>query len=1375
MRSRLLAWRPVPRPDDDALGDTQVPPSEDEDPAFAPTMNGPLAADGVDVTSLLVEQGGRYRRRGELGRGGMGRVLLVFDEQFGREIALKELLAQAENDGSGAGVSVGVVARFLREARVTGQLEHPGIVPVHELGRRADGSLYYTMQRIRGRSLTSKLAEAQTMAQRLELLIHFRHVCEAMAYAHSRGVVHRDLKPDNVMVGEFGETLIVDWGLAKVRGEDDPRGADISQRLEIAALGGAASTIDGHAIGTPAYMSPEQARGDLPQIDERSDVWGLGAMLFELLTGRPPHTGEKAVEVLQKVIDDRPPRVRDVEPKAPPELAAIADRALLRDPSSRYPGAEALAAEIRAFQDGARVHAYEYSSLETLRRFVAKNRAASIAAGVIALAVVAGTLVSYRAYESERVLREHAEARRDDAVERRDEAEQALVDARLAFARSLVEHADVALDAGDPAAAAIYAAGALVHDPTNPASPSYVERPVGAEDAHDAAVRAARAFGTYLDAEDARRYVFVRRIDAASAAGALAPDGRTLVFPAGAELAIEPADGGARRALPLRVDRVLGFLDEARAILAAGPQSGIYALASGERLHALPEGTCAAAAFEDRVAVALDDGAIVVLARDGYEELGRFEAPGEGVAWAGPAHLVVGGPGQSAIERWPWPPGPRDARVELPSPARVVVGDAHGARVVLGLADPIVAVLAGEPFAIGATHDAHGEVSGAAWLDAGLFATAEGADRVVVRNAAAGHRLDTLHVPRALGHRVESGGRLALLAALPQRDPARPVRGSIFRYERHRQRRTRSLASSIHEVRVDGRRHRVLAATLRTLEAFPLTREGLGERTTLAELPPEVGHPTRLATARADRIAVVTDRGAVLLVVDGASQIVFPPTGAVDCALGLAFAEGGDVLYAGGADGSVRRWHVSAGRAGAPIGGHEGPVCGLDVAARGAVLVTSSADGTVRFVAPDSGRLEREVERTDAGFTDVAFSPDGARIAVGDDAGWVTLIERASGAQRARFLAHEGAIARLSWSPDGAHLATAGGGPHGALLPRRERADRPPRADRGACAQRRGVGARRVPLPAGRRDPRAPGDHAAPRRARSRAPAPDRAGPRGLAARGARARPRELTNARDFSPLSVGFGAVPRHPERMIATRSEPTTCREHGLRYDAATHDGCVLCRRASSAPPRRRPAPPRALLIAGAGALALAFAVGVVYAVRDGAPADPAAVPASDPLAQYLAQARAELDAMPVEESRQALEGIGEEARAGTLDTRARRARIRTLIAEVEASRERFRALVPPEEARAHHQMGLSGYAQTLALMELMQRMTQRYDRTQQVIAGRDRIRTAEDARRYEGRVRDTMRDVNADLDQNRALLRRAQELMRQLDAEEARLRAR
>ncbi|MCA9610550.1 MAG: protein kinase, partial [Myxococcales bacterium] len=904
-----------------------------------------------------------------------------------------------------------------------------GIVPVHELGRRPDGTLYYTMQRIRGRSLTSKLKEATTMEQRLELLIHFRHVCEAMAYAHSRGVVHRDLKPDNVMVGEFGETLIVDWGLAKIRGEDDPRAQEVSRRLRVSELDGAASTIDGHAIGTPAYMSPEQARGDLPQIDERSDVWGLGAMLFELLTGRPPHTGTKAVEVLQKVMDERPPRVRDIVPKAPPELAAIADRALLRDPSSRYPGAEALAAEIRAFQDGAPVHAYEYSSLEMLRRFVGRNRAASVAALVIVLAVVAGTFVSYRAYKSERDLRTLAETRTGAAEQRRDEAERALVDARLAFARSLLEHSEAALAEGDPGAAAIYAAGSLLHDPTNPASPEHVDMPLGEEEAREAAVRSARAFSAYLDAEDARRYVFVRRVEAASARGGLAPDGRTLVFPIGAQLAIEPADGGARRTLPIHADRVLGFLDDDRVILARGDGAGVYSLGSGEQLHALPEGTRAAVRFEDRLAVATEDGTVRVLGVDGYEELGDFQTSVRGeteLAWSGETRLVVGGDGRSVLELWPWPPGPRVARTELPAEVHAIAGLDGERRVALGLADPLVAVLSPDPFGVGATLPTLGEVTGAAWLKAGILATAEGTDRVVVRNVDGAQRLDTLHLPRARGHRLESAGRLGLLAALPVRDPDRPVSGSIFRFERHRQRRSRPLDASIHDVRVDGRRRRVLAATLRSLEAFPMTRGGLGDRETIVELPREQGHPTRIAVARDGAIAVVTDLGALLLVEDGEVRVLFEAGHPSPCALGLRFGSHGEQIFVGTVDGSVRRWFRARRRAGDPIPGHQGPVCGLDLTAASSLLVTASTDGTVRLVGPDQGRVEREIERADTTFTDVVVSPDGERIAVGDSAGFVTVYHRSDGSQAARFRAHEGGVERVDWSPDGLHLATAG-------------------------------------------------------------------------------------------------------------------------------------------------------------------------------------------------------------------------------------------------------------------------------------------------------------------------------------------------------------
>jgi len=1001
------------------------------DPALAATMNSPSAGlDGaVEVAQLSEEQPGHYERKEELGRGGMGRVILAFDAHLGREVAMKELLSQP-GKASNPGVSVGVVTRFLREARVTGQLEHPGIVPVHELGRRADGTLYYTMKRIRGRAFTSALADAKTVEQRLELLLHFRLVCEAMAYAHSRGVVHRDLKPDNIMVGEFGETLIVDWGLAKVRGEDDPRGRDISRQVQLSEADGAASTLDGFAIGTPAYMSPEQARGDLHQIDERSDVWGLGAMLFELLTGRPPHTGTKAVEVLQKVLDERPPRVLDIEPEAPPELAAVADRALLRDPSSRYPGAEELAAEIRAFQDGTQVHAYEYSSFEMIRRFVSRNRAASVAALVISLAVLMTTLVSYSMYASERDARTMAEGRRAEAIERRDEAESELRDVRFTFARSLLEHAESALVDGDPAAAAIYAAGALLNDPTNPASPNYVDSTLGPQEAREARERVARTFSAYLDAEGARRFVFVRRVEGASDRGALSPDGRTLIFPAGSQLAIESTDGGSRRTLDLRVERVLTFVDGEHVVL-VGEAPGVYSLETGELDFALPDGTRAAAASPGRLAVALETGEVVVFDTsssdpDGFEELGRFQTPvrgDSGITWSGTERLVVGGHGRSRVEVWPWPPGALIASTELPAAANVIVGSEHGAAVALGLADPLIALLTAEPFAVGAPVVGVAEVSGVAWLKEGILASAEGPDRVVIRNVIQDRALDMLHVPSATGHRVQSaGGRLAVL---PVRDPSRVVSASLFRFERHRQRRSRPLPTSVNEVRIDQPRRRVLAATLRTIESFPMISRGLGTRETLVSLPPEVGHPTRMVVARDGAIAVVTDLGAALLVEDGEAQVLFPPSRRVTCALGLGVGPRGDRLFVGSADGTVRRWRRSRGRADPAVGGHEGVVCGLSVSADGAVVASASVDGSVRIWSAQSGTLERSIERADAAFSDVAFAPDGERIAVADDRGFIHVLRRTSGSTDARFHAHAGWISRLGWSPDGLYIASA--------------------------------------------------------------------------------------------------------------------------------------------------------------------------------------------------------------------------------------------------------------------------------------------------------------------------------------------------------------
>jgi eukaryotic-like serine/threonine-protein kinase len=290
----------------------------------------------------------RYTIKGEHGRGAIGRVLLAFDEQIGRDVALKELLtsAPAKPGAKGPRISVAARDRFLREARITGRLNHPAIVPVHEIGRKEDGAYYYTMRFVRGETMEERLDHCRSLAERINLLPAFLDVCQAVAYAHSRGVIHRDLKPANVMLGQFGETVVLDWGLAKARDTEDA-GADFAAfEKEIKQLTDASGTVAGQPFGSPSYMSPEQAYGRLPEIDEKSDVWSLGAMLYEVLTGSPPFTGGGAFAVVEKVRTAPLRPVKDLEPEAPEELCLIAETCLTKDRARRYAHAGEVAAKV---------------------------------------------------------------------------------------------------------------------------------------------------------------------------------------------------------------------------------------------------------------------------------------------------------------------------------------------------------------------------------------------------------------------------------------------------------------------------------------------------------------------------------------------------------------------------------------------------------------------------------------------------------------------------------------------------------------------------------------------------------------------------------------------------------------------------------------------------------------------------------------------------------------------------------------------------------------------------------------------------------------------------------------------------------------------
>ena len=343
-----------------------------------------------------LEDESRYRPLGELGRGGMGVVTKVYDERLRRSLALKRVRTDRSGRPRGGGTAE---RRFVEEAQIAAQLEHPGILPVHDLAADEDGRPYFTMQLVRGRSLFDVFtdmhanAEDWTTTRAVGLL---SRVTDAMAYAHSKGVIHRDLKPANVMVGRFGEVYVMDWGLAKVarnvEAEDD-ESVRIRTAREEAVDGRPYATIDGAVVGTPAYMAPEQAAGDLDALDERSDVYAVGAMLYHLLAGSPPYAQSGSAST-ERVLAGPPDPIAELAVDAPAELVAISERAMARDPLARYASMEELGRDLRAYLEGRVVQAYGGGAIVELAKWIRRNRAlaVSIAAGVVALC--AGVLTS---------------------------------------------------------------------------------------------------------------------------------------------------------------------------------------------------------------------------------------------------------------------------------------------------------------------------------------------------------------------------------------------------------------------------------------------------------------------------------------------------------------------------------------------------------------------------------------------------------------------------------------------------------------------------------------------------------------------------------------------------------------------------------------------------------------------------------------------------------------------------------------------------------------------------------------------------------------------------------------------------------------------
>jgi WD40 repeat protein/serine/threonine protein kinase len=438
------------------------------------------------VIGLMNSKG--YKVQGEIDRGGMGVILRVWDENLKRNVAMKMILGQENLDGKrAASVSQSSMLRFIREAEITGRLDHPGVVPIHEIGLDDQGRQYFTMRLIHGESLAAvnRQLKAQegnwTQTRVLEVIVK---VCDTLAFAHSKDVIHRDLKPANIMVGQFGETYVMDWGLAKVMGEASSHDnsklspANIQSTSEATQQSHTDSsdvTLDGSVIGTPSYMSPEQAQGQINKLDARSDIYSVGTMLYELLTSVKPYsdnlTVTSAPDVLRSVNSGPPTPIAKLNRKVPSELTAICEKAMARDQQNRYGDMGAMAEDLRAYLENRVVRAYKTGAFAEFKKWVRRNRSVAIVAAVagILLLVGLGTVIGLQRWSNLRIAQEK-DAKHAALLKEQDARKIADQQRRFAEGLLLVSQSREAVRQNKPVAAMLLALESLDRSPGHQAN-----------------------------------------------------------------------------------------------------------------------------------------------------------------------------------------------------------------------------------------------------------------------------------------------------------------------------------------------------------------------------------------------------------------------------------------------------------------------------------------------------------------------------------------------------------------------------------------------------------------------------------------------------------------------------------------------------------------------------------------------------------------------------------------------------------------------------------------------------------------------------------------------------------------------------------------
>jgi WD40 repeat protein/serine/threonine protein kinase len=994
-------------------------PTQARKPA-RPTGDG----SGQDPPSFSEED--RYTVEGEHARGGLGRILKARDHRLDRPVAIKELL---DNDKEAAG-------RFVREAMVSARLQHPAIVPIYDAGRWPSGELFYAMKLISGgRSLDQVIGDARRLDERLALLPHVIAVADAIAYAHSQRVIHRDIKPSNILIGPFGETVVIDWGLAKdltrpemeVTAQFVPEPKAKPEQPPDQASGQAPGqapeqppelTMAGAVLGTPEYMPPEQASAKA--VDERADVYALGALLYHVLSGVAPYSGTSAIEILTKVRTTPPLPLTKRVPGIPEDLATIVAKAMARRPEDRYPTARELTEDLRRFQTGQLVSAYRYSRRTLIWRWVRRHRVpVAVSAAFLCLLLALGAL-SVRRIVIERKV---AEERSNDLV---------LVQARTALERDPTgalawlklyplngahwdQVRDLALDA--------WSRGVALH---------VLDKKEGKDSYGDFSPDGRRV--AYFDGQ---RKVTVKdlvsgRVTARRPLGGellrarFSPSGRILALVEWESRKLQLWDlvTDQSQELPSPEGMIVSvdFSPDGRRLLVGGParQIRLWDLASQESL-ALEEhrgvGSELTISPDSRyVAYAGTGGTVRVV--DVVTRTERTLSAGKAILWdlsfSSDGRRLVGAGKDGIVWLWDLSTGTGRALQGHAGDIGDVDFSPDGQQVVSGGVDRTVRlwdVATGEQRLLGEHLEGVNSVGfspdGQRILSAGrdhtvrLWGASTGEQKVL-----RGHEATVTYVKFASDGRhflSTSSDRTTRIWSLSP-DPVHALHSEDFMTEL-------AYSPDGHQLAVAGRNGVVWLWDVRTGETR-VWRGHDGGVLSVAFSP----DGRQVASSGLDRTVRVWD------VATGGSRIF---RGHQDAIRNVIFSTDGRWLASAGVDGFVYLWDVSTGR-GRRLQGHEGEVRSVAFSPDDRLLVSAGLDHEVRLWTVATGEC-RLLRGHTARVQRAVFSPDGRVIASAGEDGTARLWDAATGEAR-RVFEQSGMFRTVTFSPDGRSLAAAGEG-----------------------------------------------------------------------------------------------------------------------------------------------------------------------------------------------------------------------------------------------------------------------------------------------------------------------------------------------------------